>query len=149
MKYHLISVINSPLYHVSLNNHISHILELSVIDSFTISIDGNETVAQMVMTVISGSLVIFTCNAFGIPEPELTWNVGTGSDYYTMSLVSSDTYHTIQTLSIDSVGLDDNGIYTCIATNRGGTASASTQLDVLGLILINNPHISMLWSFFC
>ena len=88
------------------------------------------------MTVISGSLIVLTCTAFGIPEPQLTWNVDGGSDGYTTALVaSSDTYYTIQSLSIESVSLDDNGTYTCIAMNRGGSANATTQLNVLGLII--------------
>ena len=85
-------------------------------------------------TVAHESSVVITCNASGIPDPELVWKKDSEPvDYTLTSSVPSVDYYTVETLSIESVVPEDSGVYTCIATNQGGTVGASTQLHVVGV----------------
>lgn len=60
--------------------------------------------------------------ASGVPEPTLTWTRD-GKSY----LVSGD-----GSLVLRDVGLDDEGTYTCTATNTAGRDEAQVQLLVQG-----------------
>lgn len=49
-------------------------------------------------------------------------------------------------LLLDPVGLEDQGTYTCVATNRYGSDSSSGQLRVMGQSLALGPqHSSPDW----
>lgn len=60
--------------------------------------------------------------ASGVPEPTLTWTRD-GKSYQ----VSGD-----GSLVLRDVGLDDEGTYTCTATNTAGRHEAQVQLLVQG-----------------
>lgn len=60
--------------------------------------------------------------AKGVPEPTLTWT--RDGKKYTVSADGS--------LVLRDVGLDDEGTYTCTATNTAGTDEAGVQLLVQG-----------------
>ncbi|XP_071373120.1 hemicentin-1, partial [Centroberyx affinis] len=73
-----------------------------------------------VMKVQVGHPVELPCVARGVPEPTLTW-VRDGQQYP----VSSD-----GSLALSHVGLDDEGTYTCMASNTAGSDEAQVQLLV-------------------
>ena len=50
--------------------------------------------------------------------------------------VSSEAYHRVETLTLGGVVMENSGVYTCVATNRGGDDSASAELQVIGLCLL-------------
>ncbi|KAM3875993.1 hemicentin-1 [Diretmus argenteus] len=73
-----------------------------------------------VMKVQLGHPVDLPCVARGVPEPTLTW-VKDGKRYP----VTPD-----GSLALSHVGLDDEGTYTCTASNTAGTDEAHVQLLV-------------------
>lgn len=75
-----------------------------------------------VMKVQVGHPVELPCVVRGVPEPTLTWTQD-GTRYP----VSAD-----GSLALRNVGLDDEGIYTCTATNTAGKDEAQVQLLVQG-----------------
>lgn len=75
-----------------------------------------------VMKVQEGHPVELPCTVRGVPEPTLTWTKD-GNRYP----VSPD-----GSLAFRNVGLDDEGTYTCTATNTAGKDEARVQLLVQG-----------------
>lgn len=75
-----------------------------------------------VMKVQVGYPVELPCIVRGVPDPVLTWTKD-GVGYP----VSSD-----GSLVFGTVGLDDEGTYTCTATNTAGQDEARVQLLVQG-----------------
>ena len=75
-----------------------------------------------VIKVQVGHPVELPCVVRGVPEPTLAWTKG-GKAYP----VSRD-----GSLALRNVGLDDEGTYTCIATNTAGRDEARVQLLVQG-----------------
>ncbi|XP_029939526.1 hemicentin-1, partial [Salarias fasciatus] len=73
-----------------------------------------------IMKVLVGHPVELPCVARGVPEPVLTWTKDGRSH-----LTSPD-----GSLALTHVGLDDEGTYTCTATNAAGRDEARIQLLV-------------------
>lgn len=90
-----------------------------------------------VMKVQVGFPVELPCAVRGFPEPTLTWTKD-GKSF----AVSHD-----GSLMLKHVGLDDEGTYTCTATNTAGRDEAQVQLLVQGWILMQglctSPTTSM------
>ncbi|XP_012819809.1 triple functional domain protein isoform X3 [Xenopus tropicalis] len=85
------------------------------------------------VTCDTGETVIIRCKVCGRPKASITWK---GPDHNTLS---NDGHYSISysdlgeaTLKIVGVTTEDDGIYTCIATNDLGSVSASSNLRVLG-----------------
>lgn len=88
-------------------------------------------------TATSGSSVVITCNASGIPEPELEWEKdGEPVNRSLLSSVPSRDYFTVEELTIQSLVTENSGEYTCIAMNEGGSDRMSTLLRVVGMYII-------------
>lgn len=83
-------------------------------------------------SVINGTFVQFFCFAFGIPEPELMWYKNGELTDLPVSSVPTAPNQIGEFLTLDNVGPDDGGEYSCVASNEGGTDSASIQLHILG-----------------
>ena len=85
-------------------------------------------------TVKSGQNARFDCAAFGQPEPEISWQKDGGRDFPAARErrmnVRDDEY------VIAAVKRQDEGVYTCTATNDAGTIMTNVTLRVLGECLI-------------
>uniref|UniRef100_A0A3Q4I2A5 Ig-like domain-containing protein n=1 Tax=Neolamprologus brichardi TaxID=32507 RepID=A0A3Q4I2A5_NEOBR len=76
-------------------------------------------------TAISGRLVRFSTQVSGLPPPQVFW--------YKDSEVLSTSYNGgFLSLVIQGVGVADQGMYRCTATNELGHNSSSAQLTVEG-----------------
>lgn len=95
----------------------------------TFSIAPNETHKS----VNESSSVAFECNVNGYPEPTINWfsqQINTPIDV----LNSSQKFHLTngnKTMRIFNVTADDNGLYSCQATNSIGESKMDFNLDVL------------------
>ena len=89
-------------------------------------------------TITSGGSVTLMCSAFAVPEPVISW---TRSTYYgTEEIVnSSNIMYNGNTLFISNMQYyDDDGNYSCIATNSRGTSYASARVKIHGKITNRN-----------
>ncbi|XP_040895803.1 immunoglobulin superfamily DCC subclass member 3 [Toxotes jaculatrix] len=75
-----------------------------------------------------GTTAIFTCQAQGEPEPQLTW-LKNGQILEPGGHVKLRNNNS--TLTIYSISQDDEAIYQCIAENSAGSTQASARLTVL------------------
>ncbi|XP_061598283.1 immunoglobulin superfamily DCC subclass member 3 [Cololabis saira] len=75
-----------------------------------------------------GTNAIFTCQARGEPEPQLTW-LKNGQVLETGGNVKLRNNNS--TLTVNSISRDDEAIYQCIAENSAGSTQASARLTVL------------------
>uniref|UniRef100_A0A3P9JB22 Immunoglobulin superfamily DCC subclass member 3 n=1 Tax=Oryzias latipes TaxID=8090 RepID=A0A3P9JB22_ORYLA len=75
-----------------------------------------------------GTTAIFTCQAQGEPEPQLTW-LKNGQVLAPGGHVRLRNNNS--TLTIHSISRDDEAIYQCIAENSAGSTQASARLTVL------------------
>ncbi|XP_046898476.1 immunoglobulin superfamily DCC subclass member 3 [Hypomesus transpacificus] len=75
-----------------------------------------------------GTTAIFTCQAQGEPEPQLTW-LRNGEVLEPGGHVKLRNNNS--TLTINGISQDDEAIYQCIAENRAGSTQASARLTVL------------------
>ncbi|XP_020794639.1 immunoglobulin superfamily DCC subclass member 3 [Boleophthalmus pectinirostris] len=75
-----------------------------------------------------GTTAIFTCQAQGEPEPQLTW-LKNGQILEPGGHVKLRNNNS--TLSIYSISQEDEAIYQCIAENSAGSTQASARLTVL------------------
>lgn len=90
---------------------------------------------EMEMIVEVGSNVTLNCSAIAFPEPDITWTLDAN-----MLLFGRDKLETLQSssiqsfsfLTLESVALEDNGIYNCFANNSFGSGDVSVALAVLG-----------------
>ena len=86
--------------------------------------------------VIIGNTVSVQCTAFGVPAPDISWEVngsplvGGGRVTISEEAVSENTVSS--TLLISNVALSDSGQYTCVADN-GVISSASMSLQLIVL----------------
>lgn len=79
------------------------------------------------MKVQVGHAIDLPCVAQGVPEPSVSW-LKDGS-----SLLDGSQYRISDgALTLNQVGLMDEGIYTCVASNIAGQDEATIQLHVQG-----------------
>lgn len=108
-------------------------LELPRVESLNLS---STTIIIREVAVLANSVTEITCQAFGIPAPELHWEkngVQLNSEQYSSITGLPTVHYSLSTLTVSEVAPSDAGTYTCVATNRGGTNSLSIALEVLGL----------------
>ena len=83
------------------------------------------------VTVRAGSEAVLACAAAGEPKPEIVWQKVGADDFPAarerrMGVAPPDMY------SIENVKSQDQGVYSCMATNAAGTIVANATLQVLG-----------------
>lgn len=78
------------------------------------------TIGSPIRTLV-GTRITLTCPATGSPTPKVSWKKGV------VTLNQTGLY-----LTIDAVGSDGAGIYTCVTTNIAGSAEASSDIAVEG-----------------
>ncbi|KAG8448890.1 hypothetical protein GDO86_015820 [Hymenochirus boettgeri] len=87
---------------------------------------------SMHIWVMEGEGVVLKCKAVGDPEPSIHWVSPEGKVVSNSSRTAS---YENGTLEITITTVRDSGLYTCIASNTAGEATASVELDVSPL-----PH---------
>ncbi|CAH1243538.1 FGFR3 [Branchiostoma lanceolatum] len=89
-------------------------------------------------TVAVRSQVTFTCSSEGVPTPTITWYNGSSAITYRrqISVTMDDEYMITSTLTITSVGREDNGEYKCASSNAAGYQTS----QVATLTVQERPH---------
>ncbi|XP_031333998.1 titin-like [Photinus pyralis] len=81
--------------------------------------------------ITEGKMTRFDCRVTGRPYPEVTWLINgrkVTDDHNHKILVNESGNHA---LMITSVGRNDSGIVTCVATNKSGETSFQCNLNVI------------------
>ena len=85
--------------------------------------------------VVRGSAIL-VCNAWGDQPISIVWKQGTNQIYGSMerlTIVEANTSRGVMnSLTISSVSREDGGDYTCIASNKFGSAALEVKLSVYG-----------------
>ena len=87
--------------------------------------------------VITGNTAEIQCIAFGVPAPNISWEMGgsvlTSSGHVIITEGDSSSNTSSSVLLISNVSLLDNGTYTCVAENGVVSSDSMTlELTVLG-----------------
>ena len=87
--------------------------------------------------VLIDSVAELDCTVFGIPAPDLHWEMNgtqlSSGAQYSITILPTTPRYSRQILTITGVFLDDAARYVCVATNRAGMDTASIDLEVLGM----------------
>ncbi|XP_029170812.1 fasciclin-2 isoform X2 [Nylanderia fulva] len=93
-------------------------------------------------TVVEGSNTEIMCKAFGRPPPEIAFRKFTSDSVYVLGVQRQDdriimtnkaedvSGETVGTLSINNALTSDDGLYECVAKNRGGVAYKNGHVTV-------------------
>nr|XP_033812459.1 leucine-rich repeat and fibronectin type III domain-containing protein 1 [Geotrypetes seraphini] len=88
--------------------------------------------------IMEGQAVSLKCKAVGDPDPSIHWIAPDGK------LIHSTTRAIVYdngTLDISITTLKDNGVFTCIASNAAGEATAPVEVNIVPLpLLVNNTN---------
>jgi len=82
-------------------------------------------------TVQGGSTAALKCSATGVPQPDISWQKDSGSDFPAARERRIRVDPETNTYVIMNVKADDMGIYTCTATNLAGAITTNITLNVL------------------
>ncbi|XP_063162631.1 immunoglobulin superfamily member 10 [Candoia aspera] len=83
---------------------------------------------------VAGLAIQLHCMAFGIPDPEITWELPDHSLFFTGikgQLSGSELLHPQGTLVIHNPNSSDSGIYKCVAKNQFGRDFTVTYVQVI------------------
>lgn len=93
--------------------------------------------------VPEGQSAVFRCRVAGSPMPNVAWEKDgqqiKPSRYFIMSQEGNDTH----VLRISEAFPEDEGMYTCVATNATGKAQCCASLAVIG----TSPYLTCLYPF--
>lgn len=94
---------------------------------FALSVPPSIRAGPRAMKVQVGHAIDLPCVAQGVPEPSVSW-LKDGS-----ALLDGSQYKiSDEALTLNQVGLIDEGVYTCVASNIAGQYEATIQLHVQG-----------------
>lgn len=101
------------------------------------------------MEIIEGRDVKLMCIVLlGNPTPKITWYRMGEPIHLQMSDEGQISDDGNGNLILRRVRVDDEGEYTCVASNAGGNATHITRLDVQGLFSQHTNSLSC-WNFCC
>ena len=86
----------------------------------------------MNQSIIYNSNINFTCKVYSLTAPNITWSTNAISSISSQPVVKSSTNTYVSTLILTQVTYNNNGTYTCNATNEGGENITTASLDVYG-----------------
>uniref|UniRef100_A0A3P9IHN6 Myopalladin n=1 Tax=Oryzias latipes TaxID=8090 RepID=A0A3P9IHN6_ORYLA len=84
------------------------------------------------MMAHEGRLCRLDCKVSGLPSPELMWLVNGKPIYPDLTHKMLVRENSVHSLVIDPLMQNDEGTYTCIASNKAGQSSFSLELKVVG-----------------
>ncbi|CAI4229355.1 unnamed protein product [Auanema sp. JU1783] len=99
-----------------------------------------ETSSEVLQTVIPGSRLSLTCDAEGIPAPEILWTKGG------QPIKENDEnrfFNQKETLILNTVDDSDAGEYQCSAINKAGNASRTFVVRLTGPPVLDQGHEAM------
>ena len=82
-------------------------------------------------TVGGGGSVTLKCSASGYPQPKISWQKDSGSDFPAARERRIKVDPETNTYVITNVKAEDMGVYTCTATNLAGSISTNVSISVL------------------
>ena len=86
----------------------------------------------MDQSIIYNSNVNFTCKVYSLTAPNITWSTNAKSSISSQPVVMDSTNTYTSTLILTQVTYNNEGTYTCTATNEGGDNITTASLDVYG-----------------
>ena len=95
-----------------------------------------------ISVITSGGSITLMCSAFAVPEPMISW---TRSTYYGTEEIanSSSLLNNGNTLFISNMQYyEDDGNYSCIATNRRGISYTSARIKIHGKITNHITYVN-------
>lgn len=111
---------------------ILHSTPNSTFTVFALSVPPSIRAGPRAMKVQVGHAIDLPCIAQGVPEPSLSWL----KDGATL-LDGSQHRISDRALTLNQVGLMDEGVYTCVASNIAGQDEAIIQLHVQGYTAVS------------
>ena len=106
----------------------------SITDVFSFTVPPNATIfPKNLLTLQALEPLTLTCAVQGDPQPSVDWTWNGVPDMPNARFSQNKT-----TLTIAHVGLSDEGLYECMASNRAGNSSAVALLNVQGKPAMNS-----------
>lgn len=81
------------------------------------------------ITISDGEPLLLTCNVKGDPEPQITW-AKNGKAIFSSEIMDLKYKNGVATLSIKEVFPEDEGVFTCTATNSIGSVDTKCKLMI-------------------
>jgi hypothetical protein len=81
------------------------------------------------LTIRDGETLTLTCSVQGDPEPQITWSKN-GKAISSSEIMDLKYKNGVATLTINEVFPEDEGVYTCTATNSIGSTETSSKLTI-------------------
>uniref|UniRef100_A0A914UT48 Ig-like domain-containing protein n=1 Tax=Plectus sambesii TaxID=2011161 RepID=A0A914UT48_9BILA len=82
-----------------------------------------------------GEYIVYDCRAIGIPKPRITWVGPDGRAVQAGAYHPRRSLRNGETLVIDRIAAQDDGVYTCLAESDVGNAAAQTELNVTAVFI--------------
>ena len=89
----------------------------------------------------TGSNFTLTCNATGVPFPQLAWYKD--GVLLTASIPGRLDVQTNE-ISVYNVTLSDQGVYSCVASNAAGSSLANAMVDIISKLKLQMGKLSHL-----
>ena len=93
------------------------------------------------MTVRAGLVARLECTASGQPQPQIAWQKDGGNDFPAARERRMRVMQADDAFSIIQVKSEDEGVYSCMASNAAGTIVANATLRVLGNYILVHRQI--------
>ena len=93
-------------------------------------------------TVQGGSNVKLKCSATGTPQPDISWQKDSGSDFPAARERRMHVDPDTDTYVIMNVKAEDMGVYTCTATNLAGSITTNISINVLEIPSFVKPMVN-------